>query len=470
MTQTGLILARQIAEATARAGGRAYFVGGYVRDRLRGIVSKDIDIEIHGLPTETLRMVLCELGEPIEVGASFGVFRLRGEDVDIALPRREQATGRGHRDFQVDVDPFLGTKKACRRRDFTINAMMEDILTGQVIDHFGGQIDLQQGIIRHVDKETFGEDPLRALRAAQFAARFGFTIAPETIALCAGMDLSVLSGERIMGELEKALLQAIHPSIFFKMIREMQQLTSWFAPVDALIDLQQSPQHHPEGDVWTHTMLVLDEAAALREGLRVSLAAEKEDMQIVRLQPADPLGFMLAALCHDLGKAVTTTRGEDGRIHAFGHEQAGVELTKTLLGPLTKNRRLTAYVTNLVSLHMKPNVIAQAQAKPKRTNRLFDSCVDPEGLILLSQADHLGRTGARRIPQTEVFLCRRLQLYREMMARPYVQGIDLIRAGVQPGPVFTKVLAYGHKLRLAGVEKEIALRQCLAMAAKEKNT
>ena len=203
-----LEMARKIAEAVAAKGGCAYFVGGYVRDMIQGDCGKDIDIEIHGIAPTTLKEILDSLGQRMEIGESFGIFGLRGYSLDIAMPRTETNRGKGHRDFDVFVDPFIGTEKAARRRDFTINAMMQNLLTGEIIDHFGGQGDLQKKIIRHIDPDTFIEDPLRVLRGAQFAARFGFEIADETIELCRSMDLSTLAKERVIGELEKALLKA----------------------------------------------------------------------------------------------------------------------------------------------------------------------------------------------------------------------------------------------------------------------
>ena len=182
-------MARRVAEAVAQAGGRAYYVGGYVRDRLRGMESKDVDIEVHGVPAQALEAILDGLGTRLEMGASFGIYGLKHYDLDIAMPRREQATGRGHRDFQVFTNPYLGIEKAAMRRDFTINAMMEDVLTGEILDPFGGREDLRRGILRHVNDASFGEDPLRVLRAAQFAARFRFTVAEETAALRAAARL-----------------------------------------------------------------------------------------------------------------------------------------------------------------------------------------------------------------------------------------------------------------------------------------
>ena len=211
--------ARRIADLAVQRGGRAYFVGGCVRDKYMNKESKDVDIEVHGLEPQTLWELLQQVGEPAVFGESFGVYSLRHLNLDIAMPRREHAVGRGHRDFAVSVDPHIGPKEASHRRDFTVNAMMEDVLTGELIDPWNGLADLKAGILRHVDDNSFPEDPLRVLRAAQFAARFEFEVAPETVELCRGIDLSALSMERVEGELKKALLQSRKPSIFFEVLR-----------------------------------------------------------------------------------------------------------------------------------------------------------------------------------------------------------------------------------------------------------
>lgn len=248
-----------IAEKVCNRGGRAFYVGGFVRDKLLGIDNKDVDIEVHGIAPEELLDLLKEVGEPLSYGSSFGIYSLKGYDIDIAMPRREHATGSGHRDFEVFVDPFIGTTEAARRRDFTINALMEDVLTGEIIDPFGGKDDLQNKVIRHIDDKTFVEDPLRVLRGAQFAARFGFDIAPETVKLCKGIDISTLTRERIEEELKKGLLKGIKPSVFFEALRDMNQLDIWFPELKALVGLEQDrqrenrelvPQHRKKDRGW----------------------------------------------------------------------------------------------------------------------------------------------------------------------------------------------------------------------------
>lgn len=440
-------IAEIIAEYVDAAGGRTYYVGGFVRDRILGIDNKDVDIEVHGIEPERLFSVLEEVGQPITFGKSFGVYSLRGETIDVAMPRTERAIGSGHRDFEVDVDPFIGTEKAARRRDFTINSIMEDVMTGEIVDHFGGRKDLAGGVIRHVDPDTFAEDPLRVLRAAQFAARFEFSIAAETIELCKGIDLSTLSKERVEDELRKALLKAEKPSVFFETLLEMEQLDVWFPEIRQLIGIEQDPIYHPEGDVWVHTMEVIDRAAAFRDKV------------------SEPYSFMLLALTHEFGKILTTAE-KNGRIHAYKHETEGLPLVESFVKRITGEKDVINYVSNMVPLHMKPNVAAYSKPSLKSTNRMFDEAVAPEDLIWFAMADKPVMAGTEPFSGDSGFLFERLRAYEKTMVAPHVMGRDLIDAGLEPGENFTEILAYAHKLRLAGIDKETAMKQVLAYARK----
>ena len=460
-------IVREIAKAIKSAGGRAYFVGGYVRDRLLGVESKDIDIEVHSINPDNLYQLLQSFGTVKTIGKSFGIYTLQSDAscesdscyggvessahsidakrIDIALPRREKNIGRGHRNFEIFTDPYLGTRAAAGRRDFTINAIMEDVLTGELIDHFNGKSDLENGILRHVDGMSFSGDPLRVLRAAQFAARFEFDVTPETLSLCSGIDLSELPAERIETELEKGLCKGIQPSRFFRVLRDMDQLDSWFPEIKSLIGVEQDPIFHPEGDVWEHTMYVMDRAAS--EGFRDT--------------SSNPFGFMLFCLTHDLGK-IETTEEVRGRIHSYEHEEIGQAIIRKFLDRLTGNKDLKQYVLNMASLHMKPNMAAKDNAKIKSTNRMFDQAASPEDLIAFSIIDKFSEAFPGQGEVNLNFLKQRLEIFKEYMARPYVTGQDLIDAGFIPDEDFKEALSLAHKLRLAGVDKESALKQTIA--------
>lgn len=447
-TEKAVYAAEQIAEGVRRLGGRTYYVGGYVRDTLLGIENKDIDIEVHGITEESLLELLTDIGQPASFGRSFGILTVRGTGLDIALPRSERSTGPGHRQFEVSVDPFIGEEKASSRRDFTINALMRDVLTGELLDFRGGRDDLENGIIRHVDDASFADDPLRVLRAASFAVRLDFELAGETLKLCSSIDITGLSRERVEEELSKALLKSRRPSVFFETLRAMGQLSFWFPELEALIELPQDPIYHPEGDVWIHTMEVIDRAAGYRDCV------------------SEPLSFMLLCLCHDLGKAVTTEFIK-GRYHAYQHEIKGIPIIEQLLGRIIGEKEIKRYVRSMVPLHMRPNVAAFSRPSVKSTNKLFDSAACPEDLIYFAMCDKPVLAGDTEFSGDSDFLWERLEIYKEIMARPHITGKDLIDAGIAPGEELGRLLAYAHKLRLAGIDKDRAMKQVIGMAGRK---
>ena len=437
-------IAEKIARMAQESGGRAYFVGGCVRDKLMGRAGADLDMEIYGIPVDQLEEILDSLGSRTGAGEIFGIYRLKEYEVDIALPRTEVLIGEGHREFKITPDPCLDTRTACSRRDFTINAMLEDVLTGEIIDHFHGREDLEKGLIRHVSGR-FSEDPLRVLRAASFAARFNCQIAEETREICRTMPLDKLTGERVQREMMQALMKAEKPSIFFEELRKMDQLEVWFPELARLIGSEQSMEHHPEGDVWVHTMMVVDKAAGLRDQARF------------------PEPFMLSALCHDLGKP-ECFEVKDGKIHSYGHEKAGCQQARVFLRRLETKKEHIRYVENLTLLHMRPNILVRQQARNQSYARLFDQCLCPDDLLLLSKADFTGRGGDVAYDFFENSLREHLAAFHKLMSKPYVTGQDLIREGMKPGKDFKDVLAYAHKLRLSGISRQTALKQVRSYA------
>ena len=281
-----LKMSQKIAQAVRDSGGRVFYVGGYVRDKILGRQSKDIDIEIHGVTTEALCEILSGLGEVLEMGASFGILGLRHYSLDIVLPRSIE-TG--------EIDPFIGPKEAARRRDFTINALMMDVLTGEVLDFFGGLYDIEHGLIRHVDDYTFLFDKLRVLRAARFSALLGFDVDNETRLLCSSADISDLAVERVFGEVENVLTKSIEPSRFFTELERMKQISFWFPEIQ---------------NVNTD---ILDKAVNFRQ---------KSLFQT---------GFMFASLCHGLAESETAR----------------------FVSRLTNDKRLNEYAVNISSLASK---------------------------------------------------------------------------------------------------------------------
>lgn len=449
-------IAKAFAEKVKEAGGRAFYVGGCVRDKVLGKEPKDLDIEIHGISTEKALDIIKKFGElhEREVGGKFGVFNVESLDIDFSFPRTEISTGPGHDDFEVVTDPFMGYEKAALRRDFTINAMMEDVLTGEILDFFGGEKDIEAGIIRHVNDRTLKEDPLRIFRAAQFSARLGFDIAPETMELLASIDTSVLSHERIAGETDKALLKSPEPSRFFYALMEIERLSgdgkgpvsTWFPEIVPLESTEQNPVHHPEGSAFVHTMMVLDETAK------------------VKGRTSDAKAFMIAALCHDLGKPATTSFKEGKGIVSYDHDKVGIEPAKELVRRVWNDNSLGRYAVNMTELHMKPRKAMANSSKKKTWMKIWDKSVCPRDLAMLSYCDDKGRDMER--PEAEENLETMLASvdeYEKLMEEPHIDGKDLIEAGYKSGPQFSEMLEKAHNMHLAGVDKSTALKQITGM-------
>lgn len=434
------MIEKQIAQLVKENGGRTFYVGGYVRDKLLNIENKDVDIEIHGINEEQLIDILNKVGEPISYGKSFGVYSLKGYDIDIALPRSEKAIGKGHKDFKIDVDPFIGYKQAARRRDITINALMQDVLTDEILDYYNGLDDLKNKIIRQVDSSTFIEDPLRVLRVAQFASRFEFEVAQEIIELCKTIDLTYLTKERVEEELKKCLLKGKKPSIFFDTLNKMNQLDYWFKEIKELIGLKQDSIYHPEGDVYIHTMQVIDRAVKYRNKCK-------------------SYEFMLLCLTHDFGKIICS-ENINGRIHAYEHEIKGVPIIENFIKRITNRKEVITYLKNMVPLHMLPNKYASDNSRIKKTNKMFYCAIEPTDLIYFSYCD-------KGDEDNSLYLNQRYEEYKSMIIKPYVTGNDLIKAGIKQDKNFHELIKYATKLRLAEVNKDDALKQVLAYYNKE---
>ena len=435
----------QIAQAVRDAGGRALLVGGCVRDALMQRQPKDWDVEVYGVEPAGLRQLLDQFGSVNVVGEAFTVYKL-GADFDVSLPRRERKTGRGHRAFFIEGDPSMMIEEGTRRRDFTINAILQDPLSGEIIDPFHGRDDLEKKILRAVSRETFPEDSLRVLRAAQFAARFEFEIEPETVGLCRGIDLSDLPSERIWGEMEKLLLKAQRPSIGLKCLLELAAIDQLFPEIKALIGVEQDREWHPEGDVFIHTGLVVDRAAELIEDLPYP----------------KQVTVMLAALCHDFGKPATT-EFIDGRLRSRGHEEAGVEPTLTFLNKLNVHTLdgydVRAQVVALVRDHLKPGEYFKKRDEvgDGAFRRLARKC-ELDLLYRVAKADSLGRN-ADWLPREkwydaeaqEWFIARARELdVQQKPPAPILQGRHLLEMGLEPGPRIGEITRAVYEMQLDG--------------------
>jgi tRNA nucleotidyltransferase (CCA-adding enzyme) len=434
-----------LARAVRDQRGRALLVGGCVRDELMGFTPKDWDLEVYGIQPSHLRELLDKFGNVNVVGEAFTVYKL-GPHLDISLPRRERKAGRGHRGFFIEGDPAMTIPDATRRRDFTVNAILEDPLTGEIIDPFNGRGDLQNKLLRAVSLDTFGEDSLRVLRAAQFAARLEFAIDRATVELCRAIDLSDLPAERIWGELAKLLLRPQQPSLGLQWLRDLGVVAKLFPELNALIDVPQEPEWHPEGDVWVHTALVIDRARELMDDLPY----------------AKQVTVMLAALCHDLGKPATTAF-IDGRLRSREHEEAGVAPTEALLDRLNiytlEGYDVRAQVVALVRDHLKPGEFYKKrdQVGDGAFRRLARKC-ELELLYRVAKADSLGRN-ADWVPREkwfdaeaqEWFIRRARELDVQSRApTPILLGRHLLDMGLKPGPRIGEITRAVYEMQLDG--------------------
>jgi tRNA nucleotidyltransferase (CCA-adding enzyme) len=429
--------ALRIVRAVAEAGGRALVVGGWVRDRIMGRPSKDIDIEVYGLPAERLRPLLATFGPVNAVGESFTVYKVA--DIDVSLPRRESKTGRGHKAFEVHGDPDMSPVEAARRRDFTINAIAWDPLADEYVDPFDGRGDIERRVLRAVDPLTFVDDSLRVLRAVQFAARFEFALDPGTAELCRRIPLDDLPAERIWGEMEKLLLQARRPSIGFELALDLGVIDAIFPEMKALVGCPQEPEWHPEGDVWIHTLMVIDQART----------------RIDDLDRPRQIAIMLGAVCHDLGKPPTTAF-LDGRIRSIDHEQAGVAPATALLDRLNVHTiggfDVRREVLGITAHHLKPGMFGMSKTPVSDgAFRRLAQKVDLELLARLAKSDCLGRTGNFDCSAMDWFLERARQLGVEHAApKPLLLGRHLLPLGVKPGPRMGEILRAVYERQLDG--------------------
>ncbi|NTV22151.1 MAG: CCA tRNA nucleotidyltransferase [Candidatus Yonathbacteria bacterium] len=452
------------AKLVEEAGGQALLVGGCVRDELMGIPPKDYDIEVYNIEPERLRELAYAFGDVNEVGAAFGILKVKiGDiDLDVSLPRRESKTGKGHRDFSVSADPTMSIEEAARRRDFTFNTLAKDPLTGEVYDYFGGVRDIEQRILRVADEERFRDDPLRVLRGMQFIGRFGLGVDDSTAAIMRDMrgELTHLPKERLREEWIKLFTRSRKPSLGLQAAMEWGIFHEMHPQIVELSRTPQEPEWHPEGDVWVHTLMVVDEAAKI---------VEKE-----RLKGDDALLVILAAFCHDFGKP-KTTRTDGDRIQSPGHEQAGVEPTVKFLSEIGIEGSMRDSVARLVAEHLRPSMLyIEEMLKGKKVTdgaiKRMATRTNPatlRHLLYVAKADHQGRgpfvdprnKEGSFIPSdypVEEWLLKRasdLGVYEEK-PRPIIFGRDLVGLGFNPGRLFGEIIRAGEEMHIKGFSRE----------------
>jgi tRNA nucleotidyltransferase (CCA-adding enzyme) len=420
-------------------GGKAMLIGGAVIDAILQVPIKDWDIEVYRLTFSQIENILISLGLTSNpVGKSFGVIKtqIEGVDIDISIPRRENKVGVGHRGFDIQLDHTMTPKEAGLRRDLTINSMYLDLETNTIVDSYGGLIDLELGILRATNPQTFVEDPLRVLRIMQLLSRKGRCVNSETIELCRSIvdEFETLPKERVFEEFNKLLMKSSQPSMGLEFLRECGWLKH-FPELFDLIGCEQNPDWHPEGDVWDHTMMVIDNSAQLRKNV----------------EPEYQLAYMYAALLHDIGKPATT----DLELKSYGHDACGEKLARVFMCRITSDHNLIENVCKLVGLHMRPGQLHHSSASIPAWRRLHNS-FRLDVLGWLCKADSAGRTN-RSINDDHQPSKLCFEYFKEFGSgkiAPIVQGRDLIELGLQPSKEFKTILTTAYDLQMTDYSKE----------------
>ena len=440
-------------------GATPILVGGCVRDHFLNLQIKDYDIEVFDIKDfETLTKYLEQFGKVKLVGKSFGVLKLcmENEEYDFALPRVEKKVSKGHKGFEIISDTSLSFEEAARRRDFTINAIGYDFIKDEFLDPFGGLKDLENKSLRHIDDNSFIEDPLRVYRAVQFASRFGFTLDKSTFELCKKMVqngvLEELPKERIFEELKKLFLKSIKPSYGFELLKELGIL-KYFEELNALIGCVQESEYHPGGDVWIHTIMALDELAKIKTG------NEQKDLVL-----------FFALLCHDFGKPLCTKK-IDGKITSYKHESLGIEPTISFLTKLTNDKKLINEVLALVKYHLSPFQLYLHNSSDKAVKRLALK-VDIEMLCIVCLADCLGRDIEDKCKCYDAISWLKNKANELEVSnnapKPIVMGKDLMDLGYKPGVLFKEILDFAFDLQLdENLSKELIIAKIKEKYIKE---
>lgn len=379
----------ELNEIVKDNGGRLFIVGGFLRDIFIGRESKDIDVEIFGLTFEEILKIVKNRGKSKIVGSAFPIIL--------------------YENLEISVSDSDNIEESALRRDFTINSLYFDFEQKKLYDFYGGVHDIKDKIIRVTNIKNIKEDPLRILRAFQFSARLGFEIEKESFDLMKkNLILTYnLPKERIFIEIEKILMKSKNPSVAFYGLKEIGWLKAVFPEIDILKDIEQGKKYHPEGDVFTHTMLAID-----------YLPIEKREIDV-----------MFAILLHDIGKAEVENISDGDNIHFYGHDKKGAEMIKNVLGRVTENKDIIEMVEKLTEYHMHP-LQMQREVTPKGVKKLA-SKVDFEKLMLLHSAD----MGGKGIEYNKIYIETAVEIYKNVknQIKPLINGKDLILMGVNPG-------------------------------------
>jgi tRNA nucleotidyltransferase (CCA-adding enzyme) len=427
-------------------GAQIYLVGGSVRDLFLNLPIHEMDIEIHGMTLETVTAVLRKRGQVNLVGKSFGVLTIERIPIDWSLPRIDAAG----RKPVVIIDPFLDITMALGRRDLTMNAMAINLSNFVVIDPFGGEQDIAERRLRTPHAERFVEDPLRFYRVMQFISRFGMMPDAELTDVCKRIDVRGVSRERIEGEMHKLLLKSVKPSAGLRWLDDIGRLSDIFPTLAALRNVPQDPTFHPEGDVFEHTMQTLDAAAS------ICSSTQPITSFFVSLTEEEKIILLYAALCHDMGKAVTT-KMIGGTWRSIGHEREGIDKARSFLKSIVGKKEIIRTVLYLVAYHMAPFQLVEQDASLAAYKRLAAKIAPSTNLWLLSMvalADRCGRNpsgfqvSVMKIPLIERFQEQAHAAGVLMRPEPPVlMGADLLDI-VAPGPLLGMLIKRAYKIQI----------------------
>ncbi len=430
-------------------GGKAYLIGGGVIDLLKGREVKDWDLEVFNLSYQNVQdAAIAIAGKADLIGQKFGVVKVnyQGLDIELSVPRKDNNSGPKHKDFDIELVPDMTLEEAARRRDFTINAISYDIETGVFIDPVDGLDDLRLGKLHPIDPETFIEDPLRAFRAVQLVARKARAWTTGLYRLISSMlpELKHLTGDAILGEMNKLLMMADHPSIGLRAMNPRHSevygpgLITLFPELQALVGCKQREKWHPEGDAWEHTLMVVDEAARYRDEL-------PEEWR---------LAYMWGMLLHDVGKPAATYMDlGKGHLTSINHDKMGEPLARAFMERLTNNEDLISKVCAITKVHMRPRLLLKATPKRATWRRLQNIC-PLNVLAYVSMADEDGRGKVNeRLGKTDPVFIKTMEVYKilgspEANIPAILMGRHLIERGMKPGIEFGPILerAYKHQL------------------------
>jgi tRNA nucleotidyltransferase (CCA-adding enzyme) len=437
------------------AGASVMLVGGAVVDLLQRKVPVDWDLEVYGKTYEELGELLAQY-EPNQVGKKFGILKLSrkktdGVDIDVSVPRRENNIGTGHKDFEIFLDPNMSSKDAAMRRDVTFNALYYDLQTREIVDHFGGLADLEAGIVRLTDSETFLEDSIRPMRVMQLLARKGQVITVQTAEACRIMgpkSVHDTENQRVGDEFRKLLMKAEKPSVGLKFLQRTGLLAA-FPELNAMVGDLENPEWHPEGDAWEHTLEVVDNAAWVR------------DQGVLHEDWVE--AFMWAALLHDVGKPSVR---DPKTLSAHGHDSAGGPIARAFLDRYIGSTKVKDKAEALISNHMQPGQLHRTEARASRWEVL-------KKRVRLSEAGWLSRCDFAAKPSVDISSIEEhgpsklaFEYHNKLdKADPILTGGDLIAAGIKPGPGLGKGLKAAYEAQLDGTDDKDQLLGLAVWAA-----